>query len=183
MFTSYECEFCRTLGLMCEYHLIPATPFPSADEDHEGSSATEGYDSDPEFEEIIQALEVSHFSAADQMYWIGNRAEAGLPGTTLADTSAKELASSPTTTKSAKPPCPLEVCRWRDDASGICGDILSCHSVPTHFKVVHKIRNMNELKNVECRWEGCFMDGGRKNFARHIRESHLGHTRYKGHSS
>jgi len=59
--------------------------------------------------------------------------------------------------------------------------MVSCDSVPTHFKKVHLIRNINESALVGCRWEWCFVDSMRKNFARHIRECHLGHIRDKGH--
>ena len=98
-------------------------------------------------------------------------------------TSEAQLASSPTATQSAQASCPAAFCRWRDEgAPGICGSVVSCEGVPSHFRNIHGIKNMEKSELVGCRWEGCFVEVTRKNFVRHVRGRHLDHTRDKGHS-
>ncbi|KAI9460814.1 hypothetical protein HD554DRAFT_1565685 [Boletus coccyginus] len=194
MFASYECYCCRALGLMCEYHLILSTPVPL---DSVQSGITTGdHDSDPMSFEVlaqtIQSLRDTLFAPKD-MYSrhmfnsCEDRAEAVLhgpsaneyhsSGTKLMDTPTDQLTSFPTATWSTEPSCSWVICQWRDEASEICGNVISCESVPKHFRDRHEIKSGDHFRVVTCRWEWCCLNVARKNFVRHIRECHLGHIR------
>lgn len=71
-------------------------------------------------------------------------------------------------------------CQWQG-----ADDVLRCYllldhkNVPEHFKTVHGIKNMGRKMKIRCRWLDCQHTVGRHNFARHIREAHLGSERHK----
>lgn len=69
-------------------------------------------------------------------------------------------------------------CQWTDEGNlDACSAEIACSSVPAHFGDIHGIRKLNGDTFIYCRWKGCHKWVKRKNFARHVREPHLGHAR------
>jgi len=77
--------------------------------------------------------------------------------------------------------CPEQPCQWSHTNGSVCGQPISCSSVPEHFKEVHRIVGIRKDVEVPCLWARCFQGTVRRsNFVRHIRggrDSHLGHKR------
>ncbi|KAF8123735.1 hypothetical protein EV363DRAFT_1179155, partial [Boletus edulis] len=71
-------------------------------------------------------------------------------------------------------------CQWIDGTSPkACTAGISCKTVPAHFRDTHDIKGIEWSTKLYCWWRGCCKLNSRKNFARHVRETHLGHPRSK----
>lgn len=75
----------------------------------------------------------------------------------------------------------LKYCQWKS-----ADDLLPCYhspldheDVPSHFKTAHGIKGIGRKARIQCRWLNCNRTVVRNNFARHIREVHLGNGRRK----
>ncbi|KAG8217271.1 hypothetical protein J3R82DRAFT_5364 [Butyriboletus roseoflavus] len=185
----YQSELCLALGSVCG-SVNPTTNTTSAlsvNEDliqsfviMEDDGPTTGLDEANEFHGPSDAeLDVSEIFSQ----YITVPTEHVRQVMRTADEQFASARMPPTATQSgAQASCWGTLCRWPDEsAPGICGAMILCNYVSAHFKY-HSIKDINESESVQCRWEQCFAVVGRKNFVRHVRECHLGHSRGWGHS-
>ncbi|KAF8552539.1 hypothetical protein OG21DRAFT_1498328 [Imleria badia] len=71
-----------------------------------------------------------------------------------------------------------QACQWtRKGRSEACGAEITYRSIPAHFGDAHEIKNLKKDARIYCLWKGCHKQIQRKNFARHLRECHLGYRR------
>ncbi|KAN0075412.1 hypothetical protein V8E55_011435 [Tylopilus felleus] len=69
-------------------------------------------------------------------------------------------------------------CQWINEKSLVpCGAGISCTTTPVHLGGSHIGKNIERDTKVCCRWSGCGKSIQRKNFHRHVQETHLGHSR------
>ncbi|KAF8123733.1 hypothetical protein EV363DRAFT_1179079 [Boletus edulis] len=206
---SFRCDCCRELGCACNYPDFAVRSESSVDQYATQSGVTnDDHGSDEDFQAMMQYLTGTRFAAIDMhpqpmstLHQSGpihdeldltHRMEDAAvvvphnssadenygPGAKPTDTPGARLSPPPTTTRMS---CPTVFCWWHDKGTpNICGEMISCDDVPTHFKN-HGVENLHESRLLDCMWENCFVQIGRKNYVRHVRECHLYHIRGKGH--
>ncbi|KAL4072738.1 hypothetical protein V8B97DRAFT_1958207 [Scleroderma yunnanense] len=68
-------------------------------------------------------------------------------------------------------------CRYPSSHGELCGEIINCNTVATHFGEWHGIVDLPRNVRIICQWCGCLKQISRHNFVRHVREKHLCHQR------
>ncbi|KAN0075411.1 hypothetical protein V8E55_011434 [Tylopilus felleus] len=171
-----RCALCHLLDMECGYRDMLAKPSSSVNYD----ATTDDHVSGVDVQAAIQFLADEAFAAPDSVH---HHAVVDTPSAVANehhDSDAKHVNVQPAA-QNNRAPCPIAFCQWRDGPLQVCGVEISCENVPAHFKEIHGIKMIHESCVIGCRWQGCQAQPVRKNFARHIRESHLNHTRDKGH--
>ncbi|KAN0074613.1 hypothetical protein V8E55_011662 [Tylopilus felleus] len=143
--------------------------------------------------EPMSPYQIALLHEMEALYGAANRSMVSVPfssglGTTLEDAtkthpysataSSAEVHHNATAIQTTHSCLTTASCQWTEEGNfEACSAEIACSSVPAHFGDIHGIRKLNGDTFIYCRWKGCHKWVKRKNFARHVREPHLGHAR------